>query len=259
MPLATLVDMTFVRASRVRELLNLQREALSFRSDEQRQRDELIAGLTRLVGAEIGVVVDDPVFARGLWGGFRAVGGHNMQRAQAAFDMLFERRASSPLLSRMLDLPRTGTQTVRGKTVLHEREWYDSEYFECGIKPSGCDELMGAMTPLGGSAVLGINVARARGEAPFSEEDAAVLALFLESCGPLLRKRLTLAERFRLTPRQAEVVALLRNGASNKELAVLLECSPRTAEAHVAAVFQKCGVTTRAQLVAMLSALDRAP
>lgn len=259
MAFATLVGMTFVRASRVRELLNLQREALSFRSDEQRQRDELIAGLTRLVGAEIGCFVEDPVFARGLSGDFRAVGGHNVHLAQTAFDMMFANRANSPVLSKMLDLPRRGAPTVRGKAVLRDREWYGSEYFERGIGPSGCDEVMGALTPLGGAAVLGINVVRARGEAPFSEEDAAVLALFLESCGPLLRRRLTLGERFGLTPRQAEVVALLRNGASNKELAVLLECSPRTAEAHVAAVFQKCGVTTRAQLVAMLSALDRAP
>lgn len=251
--------MTYVRASRVRELLRLQRDALSFHGDEQVQRDELIAGLTRLVGAEIGVFVEDPHFSRGLAGELRAVSGHNYAIAQTAMNMMFENRANSPLLSKMLDCPREGTPTMRGKAVLCEREWYGSEYFERGIGPSGCDEVMGAFSPLGGAAVLGINVVRARGGPPFSEEDAAVLALFLESCGPLLRKRLTPAERFRLTPRQAEVVAHLRSGASNKELAVLLDCSPRTAEAHVAAALQKCGVTTRAQLVARLSALERAP
>jgi DNA-binding CsgD family transcriptional regulator/tetratricopeptide (TPR) repeat protein len=48
-----------------------------------------------------------------------------------------------------------------------------------------------------------------------------------------------------LTGRQLEVLALLREGLSNAEIADRLVVSPRTAEHHVAAVLAKLGATTR--------------
>jgi two-component system nitrate/nitrite response regulator NarL len=56
--------------------------------------------------------------------------------------------------------------------------------------------------------------------------------------------------RWKLTPRQREVVALLARGDSNKDIAAKLRCTPRTAEVHVAAVLTKARVETRGQLIA---------
>jgi DNA-binding CsgD family transcriptional regulator/tetratricopeptide (TPR) repeat protein len=55
----------------------------------------------------------------------------------------------------------------------------------------------------------------------------------------------TLANPASLTPRQAEVLALLAEGLSNAELAERLFVSPRTAEHHVEAILTKLGVSTR--------------
>jgi ATP/maltotriose-dependent transcriptional regulator MalT len=55
----------------------------------------------------------------------------------------------------------------------------------------------------------------------------------------------TLASPASLTPRQAEVLALLAEGLSNAELAERLYVSPRTAEHHVEAILTKLGVSTR--------------
>jgi DNA-binding NarL/FixJ family response regulator len=55
----------------------------------------------------------------------------------------------------------------------------------------------------------------------------------------------TLANPASLTPRQAEVLALLAEGLSNAELAERLYVSPRTAEHHVEAILTKLGVSTR--------------
>ncbi len=53
-----------------------------------------------------------------------------------------------------------------------------------------------------------------------------------------------------LTPREAEVLALVVAGASNKEIAAALYLSVRTVEKHVESLLRKCGARTRARLAA---------
>ena len=53
----------------------------------------------------------------------------------------------------------------------------------------------------------------------------------------------------RLTPRQREIVQLLAEGKSSKEVAVALGLSVKTAETHRARIMQKLRLTTRAELV----------
>ena len=54
-----------------------------------------------------------------------------------------------------------------------------------------------------------------------------------------------------LTPREAEVLALIAEGRSNPEIASALFVSVATVKAHVNAIFAKLGVTTRAQAMAL--------
>jgi DNA-binding NarL/FixJ family response regulator len=52
-----------------------------------------------------------------------------------------------------------------------------------------------------------------------------------------------------LTPREREVLALVGQGLSNREIAEALVLSPLTAKTHVARLFTKLGARDRAQLV----------
>lgn len=52
-----------------------------------------------------------------------------------------------------------------------------------------------------------------------------------------------------LTAREHEVLAVLMEGRSNKEVALQLTLSPRTVEAHRAAAFAKLGVTSLVQAI----------
>lgn len=54
---------------------------------------------------------------------------------------------------------------------------------------------------------------------------------------------------FGLTLRESEVAALLADGLSNKEIAIALWISENTVKTHLKAIFQKTGVSTRAQAV----------
>ncbi len=58
-----------------------------------------------------------------------------------------------------------------------------------------------------------------------------------------------------LTPRQREIVSLIEQGRSNKEIASLLDIGVGTVKQHVAALFRRLNVTSRAQAVAALRGL----
>jgi DNA-binding NarL/FixJ family response regulator len=53
-----------------------------------------------------------------------------------------------------------------------------------------------------------------------------------------------------LTPRESEVLALLADGAANKEIASRLSISEHTAKFHVSSILNKLGATTRTEAVA---------
>ncbi len=61
----------------------------------------------------------------------------------------------------------------------------------------------------------------------------------------------------RLTPREREVFELIVSGRSNKEVARVLEISPKTVEAHRAKVMDKMAVGSLAELVQMSTYLAR--
>lgn len=55
-----------------------------------------------------------------------------------------------------------------------------------------------------------------------------------------------------LSPREREVVSYLAQGLSSKQIARMLNLSPRTVEMHRARLLQKLGVRSTAQLLALL-------
>lgn len=67
--------------------------------------------------------------------------------------------------------------------------------------------------------------------------------------GPVMRARV-LSRRWKLTVRQAEVLALLARGLGNKDIASQLSCAEVTVEFHVTALLHKTERETRAALIA---------
>lgn len=61
-----------------------------------------------------------------------------------------------------------------------------------------------------------------------------------------------------LTPKQFQVLRLLKNGLLNKQIASDLNISEATVKAHITAVFRKLKVNTRTQAVLMFQKLDMA-
>jgi DNA-binding NarL/FixJ family response regulator len=80
-------------------------------------------------------------------------------------------------------------------------------------------------------------------------EDASVEAVRLVAA--LCVERPTAEEtKSALTPREREVVRLIADGLSNRQIAERLVISERTADRHVSNILSKLGVRTRAQVAA---------
>jgi DNA-binding CsgD family transcriptional regulator len=59
-------------------------------------------------------------------------------------------------------------------------------------------------------------------------------------------------QRLGLSPREAEVALALLRGLTSKEIAAALQCSPHTVVQHTRGAFLKLGVSSRAELAALL-------
>jgi DNA-binding NarL/FixJ family response regulator len=80
-------------------------------------------------------------------------------------------------------------------------------------------------------------------------------AFWLERAGSELRATGETARRrdpstlAQLTPQELQIATLVGEGGSNKEIAAQLFLSPRTVEYHLRKVFQKLGISSRAELI----------
>jgi DNA-binding CsgD family transcriptional regulator len=72
----------------------------------------------------------------------------------------------------------------------------------------------------------------------------------LRASGETARRR-EVGSSEELTPQERQVAGLVRQGLSNRDAAAHLFLSPRTVDFHLRNVFQKLGVTSRAELAAM--------
>jgi DNA-binding CsgD family transcriptional regulator len=78
----------------------------------------------------------------------------------------------------------------------------------------------------------------------------------LSATGVRARKRID-ETRSDLTPQEAEIASLARDGLSNAEIGARLFLSPRTVEWHLHHVFAKLGISSRKQLRDALLEGDR--
>ncbi|MDV3125490.1 response regulator transcription factor [Mycobacterium sp. 21AC1] len=81
----------------------------------------------------------------------------------------------------------------------------------------------------------------------------------VETVRPLFTKyvaRMRARTRARLTPREQEILALLRGGLSNTEISDQLYLSPRTVSTHVERVLRKLGVTNRVAAAVQATELE---
>ncbi len=66
---------------------------------------------------------------------------------------------------------------------------------------------------------------------------------------PVITKALTPLDRPKLTPKETQVMSLLKMGLSNKQIAQRLDISEKTVKSHISAILNKCGAKNRTDLL----------
>lgn len=88
--------------------------------------------------------------------------------------------------------------------------------------------------------------------ARLARSDRATVVVLVDR-DPTLERDAALARaklRWSLTPKQTEILSHLVSGASNKELATLLDCSLSNVEAHLTALMRRTGCSSRSEIIA---------
>jgi DNA-binding CsgD family transcriptional regulator len=109
--------------------------------------------------------------------------------------------------------------------------WYDGFLFSCGYAAANVALLAGLISSF--------SAERTSARAGRNDAATAVPASFITV--------------FALTRREAEIVAGLLLGRSDREIAEELYISPRTVDTHLRNIFRKCGVSTRMQLARLVA------
>jgi DNA-binding NarL/FixJ family response regulator len=86
---------------------------------------------------------------------------------------------------------------------------------------------------------------------PLADAVAEALTTGPQAVATRVTRQPSAAERFKLTPREVEVLQGVRAGLSNRKIAEHLYISERTAQTHVQHILAKLGVSTRAAAAAL--------
>ena len=90
--------------------------------------------------------------------------------------------------------------------------------------------------------------------APFPHETLVMIHITREFS--TRRAILTLSQRYRLSPREEEILLSLTEGLASKEIAQKLRISPNTVKTYLRLIMMKMGVTTRSAIMGKLLESD---
>ncbi|MET1412121.1 DNA-binding response regulator [Roseibium sp. HPY-6] len=139
---------------------------------------------------------------------------------------------ATPQALALLDGKGTRDEETFGELPVEATEWLRGYLLEASKHALGNNDVVAAMSGLS----LRFSYA---GQISSGEHLLRVTEVVGGGPSDILRRS------FDLTEREAEVLTWIANGKSNKEIAVILEMSPRTVNKHLDRIFGKLGVENR--------------
>lgn len=150
-------------------------------------------------------------------------------------------------------VPLYGSTFVRSRADLAEdATWYGSALASERFRRHDCDDFIIAMCAVPGAGVIcSLELFRPWGAARFAERERLLVQLVQEELSRDFQASFEPLRR--LSPRQRQVLDLLRRGLAEKQVAAELGVSPHTVHDYVKALYRSHGVTSRAELLAQLT------
>lgn len=156
-------------------------------------------------------------------------------------------------------LHEAGSETViHMDSLMSPQRIEQLSYYQDFLRPMGYRYVADMFFRSGGKIIAVITLLRAIAQGPFSRDELTLLRKlqpFLEFTlnsvylPERIAQRKSIAERYRLTPRELDVLELVLSGAGNKAIAGQLLLGLPTVKSHLQHVFRKTSVATRTELV----------
>lgn len=220
------------------------------------QREVLLSGALSLIGAKAAVMCTATLQRPGrIRLSVTAARGWLDERERAIFadDARYHYYRTNPLLVRLADeADQPGVDAVAGtsRQRVESAEWYSNGYIQDVYRPLRIDELLNSFVRERDNTWTSLALVRPWGDrTPFTRAELELAQLlhqstrflFLSSPPPMPAD---------LSPRLGQVLELLRQGKSEKEVAAALELSAFTVHRHVGRLYRQLGVGSRAELLA---------
>ena len=138
------------------------------------------------------------------------------------------------------------------RSFLEDRAWYRCENFEQTMRPWGFDDRIHGILKLPGGVMASMSLVREKNQAPFSERDCQVLALFNTHVGSLYHVAASpeMAAIEALPPRLRPVLRHLLDGDAEKQVALKLGLSRHTIHSYSKDLYRRFDVNSRGELLA---------
>jgi DNA-binding CsgD family transcriptional regulator len=155
-------------------------------------------------------------------------------------------------------MERFGTDfTCAREEWVDDQTWRASPFYENVVKPSNWEHMINSQVGIIRPGVVdGIGICRKPGDPPYTPKDVAMLRLIHQELARLWRKHDPM-DAHTLPPRQREVLEGIRRGESRKAIADKMGVSDHTIHTYEKALFDRAKVTSRMELLSMVSKVVR--
>lgn len=221
----------------------------------------LSEGLEEALGVHISSLFEgSPAFVRGHGGPSPEdhffLHGQALDSAMAVLGEYWAQNADGALDDPMLAAWREiggPLATLTRRERVSDRTWRESAAYREFFRRAGLGDTVLARLPSGNGRSLLVNLWRASGDRSFTERDGLMVRLLVVELARMFDEgRLALLSGLRrpLSPRMSQVLALLREGLSEKQVAHELGISEHTVHNHVKRLHAALGASSRSQLLA---------
>jgi DNA-binding CsgD family transcriptional regulator len=216
----------------------------------------MFEGLRRIIHSQVGIFVQgDPIVAHGVPGRVDAYLDFGWQDEDCR--RLYQHyRATGKVYSdpgtRALARLWGHPATRRRREHLTDRQWYGSQQFDDYYRPGRLDDNITSRYDLRPGEACVITLFRERGDRPYSVRERRLVFLMHREIGRLIGTKLA---SFRtssgcLPRRLAQVLAMLLQGRTERQIAAGLGLSPHTVHDHIKRLYRRFDVSSRAELAA---------
>jgi DNA-binding CsgD family transcriptional regulator len=178
---------------------------------------------------------------------FSLVAAHDVWPAQVEVDDLLARVGSSYPLNTVDHA--TSSEPLRLSDLVSARAFRRTAAYAVVMRPFGVEYELKLWLPAPAGHTRCFCIARGPGD-DFSSRDVELLRLVRPHLARLRGRRERGPRPSRLTKRERDVLELVAQGLTNREVARRLFISPLTVRKHLEHVYEKLGVRTRAGAVA---------